>query len=85
MGRVPKRFKSRAPVVTAPRYSPRKKRESVKRKQWSNESMEAAMQAVKDGMGVNKPAELHGVPKTTLKDRISGRIAHGSSQDQNLI
>ena len=36
------------------------------------------MQAVKDGMGINKAAELHGVPKITLKDRISGRVAHGS-------
>ena len=40
--------------------------------------MEAALKAVKDGMGVNKAAELHGVPKSTLKDRVSGRVAHGS-------
>ena len=55
-----------------------KKPKSVKRKQWSNESMEAALQAVKDGLGVNKAAELHGIPKTTLKDRVSGRVAQGS-------
>ena len=67
MGRVPKRFKSRTPV-TAPRCFPRKKRESAKRKQWSNKSMEEALQAVRDGMGVSKAAELHAVPKTTLKD-----------------
>ena len=78
MARVPQRYKSRA---SAPRCSPRKKRQSVKRKQWSNESMEAALKAVKDGMGVNKAAELHGVPKTTLKDRVSGRVA---SRVQNL-
>lgn len=38
------------------------------------------IKAVKDidGMGVNKAAELHSIPKTTLKDRISGRVAHGS-------
>ena len=29
--------------------------------------MYAAIQAVKDGMGPNRAAELHGVPKTTLK------------------
>ena len=40
--------------------------------------MEEALQAVRDGMGVNKAAELHGVPKTTLKDRVSGCVAHGS-------
>ena len=78
MARVSKRYKSRAPAITTPRCSPKKKRQSVKRKQWSNESMEAALKAVKDGMGVNRAAELHGVPKTTLKDRVSGRIAHGS-------
>ena len=79
MGRLPKRFKSRTPVVTAPRFSPRKKRQSVKRKKWSNEAMEAAIQAVKDGTGVNRAADIHGVPKTTLKDRVSGRVAHGSN------
>lgn len=78
MGGIAKRFKSRAPIVTAQRCSPRKKCESVKRKQWSNESMEAVSQAVKDGMGVNKEAELHGIPKTTLKDRVSGCVFHGS-------
>ena len=29
-------------------------------------------------MGVNRTAELHGIPKTTLKDRVNGRVAHGS-------
>ena len=41
--------------------------------------MEAAIQAVKDGTGVNRAADIHGVPKTTLKDRMSGHIAHGSN------
>ena len=29
-------------------------------------------------MGVNAAAQSHGVPKTSLKDRISGRVVHGS-------
>ena len=40
--------------------------------------MQAAIDAVKTGMGVNAVARSHGVPKTTLKDRISGRVVHGS-------
>ena len=40
--------------------------------------MVAAIQAVKDRMGPNRAAELHGVPKMTLKDRVNGRVVHGS-------
>ena len=37
------------------------------------------MDAVKYGqMGVNQAAEQFGVPKTTLKDRLPGRVEHGS-------
>ena len=37
-----------------------------------------AMTAVKDGeMGVNRAAQQFGVPKTTLKVRLSGRVPHG--------
>ena len=49
----------------------------TKRLQWSNEQMEAAMKAVKSGSGINKAAQDHGVPKTTLKDRLSGNVLHG--------
>ena len=34
--------------------------------------------AVKSGIGVNKAAQLHGKPYTTLKDRVSGRVQHGT-------
>lgn len=40
--------------------------------------MVAAMKAVEEGQSINSAARDHGVPKTTLKDRVSGRIAHGS-------
>lgn len=47
--------------------------------QWTNEQMENAMQAVANGeMGVNRAALQYKVPPTTLKDRISGRVMHGS-------
>ena len=40
--------------------------------------MQAAIDAVKKGMGVNVAAKAHGVPKTTLKDRRSGCVIHGT-------
>ena len=49
-----------------------------RRKLWDNESMINAMEAVKSGnMRVNEAAREHGVPCTTLKDRLSGRVKHG--------
>ena len=49
-----------------------------RRKLWDDESMINAMEAVKSGyMGVNQAAREHGIPRTTLKDRLSGRVKHG--------
>ncbi len=49
-------------------------------KDWSRESMLAAMKAViEDGMSVRRAAELHQVPKSTLGDRISGRVLSGAT------
>jgi hypothetical protein len=61
-----------------------KKKKKAKRpeklREWSNESMVAAIQAVRDEtFGVNRAAIEYGVPKTTLKDRISGKVVHGTS------
>lgn len=40
--------------------------------------MEAAMEQVrKEMMSMNKAAKFHGVPATTLKDRMSGKAVHG--------
>ena len=36
------------------------------------------MKAVEDGLPINQAAREHGVPKTTLRDRLSGRVVHGS-------
>lgn len=52
---------------------------SAVRKRWSNEQMVAAMDSVvKDGLSQNRAAVLHGVPRSTLKDRLSGRVVHGT-------
>ena len=40
--------------------------------------MRLAMEAVSQGEGVNRSAVMYGVPSTTLKDRISGRVVHGT-------
>ena len=41
--------------------------------------MVGAMETVKNGaMGLNRAAIEFGIPKTTLKDRISGKVIHGT-------
>ena len=45
---------------------------------WTDEMMVGAMREMTSGaMGVNRAAAQYGVPRTTLKDRISGRVVHG--------
>ena len=56
-----------------------KEREVKKRKLWNDSSMIEAMEAVKAGrLGVNRAAEEYNVPKTTLQNRLSGRVKHGT-------
>ena len=56
-----------------------KESEVKKRKLWNDNSMIEAMEAVKAGrLDVNKAAEAYNVPKTTLKNRLSGRVKHGT-------
>jgi len=52
-------------------------REAVKRKQWTDQQMRAAIKAVEESTGINKAAGDHGVPPSSLKDRVSGRVKHG--------
>ena len=40
--------------------------------------MLAAMTAVKGGSSIKRAAEEHWVPASTLRDRISGRVVHGT-------
>ena len=49
-------------------------------KAWSDESMTNAISEVTlEGMNVRRAAETYGVPRSTLGDRISGRIVHRKS------
>ena len=60
-----------APAVIQPKRA-------VKRKQWSNEAMLAALEAVKNGTPLKRAAIDHGVPRSTLQDRCRGRVVHGT-------
>ena len=51
----------------------------VKRKQWSEVSMAAAIQSVHDGTTIYKAARLHGIPGSTLHDRMSGKVKNGTN------
>ena len=63
-----------------PSSKPKPPKRPQKLRLWSNESMLGAMKAVQDGrMGVNRAALEFQVPRTTLKDRISGRVVHGTN------
>ena len=49
-------------------------------KGWSPESMLGAMKAViDDGKSVRQAADLYNIPKSTLGDRISGRVLPGAT------
>ena len=50
-----------------------------KRKCWEDESMTRAMKAVQKGQSISQAARVFGVPKTTLYDRVSGRVQYGTN------
>ena len=43
-------------------------------RQWGNKNMEGALLAVEEGVSVRRAAEMYGVPKSTLHDRIAGKV-----------
>ena len=68
-----KRSKSAPPVLQSPL-------KRIKRKQWTNKQMEKALEKVKSGnTSINQVAKDHGVPPTTLKNRVSGRVEHNTN------
>ena len=70
------RLKSRQQHCSSTKVSNR----SAVRKQWSDVQMEGALEnVIKDGLSQNRAADLHGVPRSTLKDRLSGRVVHGTN------
>ena len=57
--------------------SPKLVRVYQKRRQWTNEQIKQALKAVQTGSLINEAALDYGVPRTTLKDRLSGRVKYG--------
>ena len=53
--------------------------EHTKYKQWNEEQMAYAVKAVIDGSSIRRAAEEYDVPRSTLGDRISGRVIPGST------
>jgi len=52
---------------------------ATKRKLWTDQQMVDAMEDVTaNRLSANAAARKHGVPPSTLKDRLSGRVVHGS-------
>ena len=47
-------------------------------------NMIAAMESVKGGLSIKRAAELHGVPRTTLQDRVKGKVMHGVNPGPQL-
>ena len=53
---------------------------SNKRLQWTRAQMDPALKSVMSGtaVSINRAARDHGIPPTTLKDRLSGRVVDGT-------
>ena len=73
---MPRRKKKRLRSKSAPAVLQTLK--VTKRKQWSNDAMVAALEAVKNGIPIKRAALDHGVPRSTLQDRCHGRVVHGT-------
>ena len=52
-------------------------------RKWTKESMAGAMKCVMDGktgvICINRAADQYGVPRTTLKDRLSRKVTPGAN------
>ena len=67
-----KRSRSAPPVLQSPK--------KVRRKQYTNLQIEKALEAVRSGKtSINQAALNHGVPRTTVKDRISRKVKHNTN------
>jgi len=51
---------------------------SVPKYKWAENDMSAAVTAVNNGMSERKAAEEFAVPKSTLSDRVTGRVKPSS-------
>ena len=56
-----------------------------KRKQWREEDMASAMEAVSQGTAVSTAAKAFNVPRKTLDDRVKGRVKHGTKPGPDTV
>ena len=49
----------------------------TKYKDWTESKLQRAFWSVQNGLSIRRAAEAHGVPRSTLQDRISGRVPFG--------
>ena len=71
-------FGRRSSDTAMPSSAPPNIRKS-KRKQWNDQQMVDTINDVTSNrLSANSAAKKHGVPPSTLKDRLSGRVVHGS-------
>ena len=78
---MPRKKKS-VRVVSSPRKASNR---PAKLRNWRDEAMTGAIEAVKGGMGVNHAAKEFGVATTTLRDRLSGPVLTVRTQVQSHI
>ena len=50
----------------------------VKYKNWTESKLYKAFEAVQGGMSIRRASESYGVPRSTLQDRVSGRMQFGT-------
>ena len=50
-----------------------------KRKQWTDQQILAAIEVVENSCGTYQATKEHKVPKLTLKNRLTGRVVHGTN------
>ena len=56
------------------------------RQKWSNDSMLAAMEAVRTSkMSISVAANRFNVPRKTLDDRLKGRVQHGTHPGVSIV
>ena len=72
-----KKWWSRKSKSSLPGYKKSPNRQQ-KCKQWNEAQMLSAIETAMSGVLANQAARQHGVPPSTLKDRLSGRVLHGA-------
>ena len=76
---MPRKRRWRKRSRSAPPATFNKANRPSKRKQWTEQQMLAAITMAKNGkLSANQAADEHSVPRSTLKDRLKGRVTHGT-------